>query len=164
MIPKRELDAQIRRLRKKHPGKSYAELLKINRREYLATRALPTETKAINTALHNAGLGMSRGLYMETPTGVVNGKAQFKWGKKLSYRGGTSGRSPLIIAMEDFQRDPEHFLRQFRSVKTNLLGEYNRLCKACHAAFVSTRSDAQCCSARCRKRLSRMPNVTLIPR
>ena len=117
-------------------------------------------TKTWNQHLHRLGLGIKRGLYMETPIGIRDGKMKFQWGRKLSYRGGTTGRSPLIIALEAFQLNPEYFLRQFRSHRTNL-GEYFRSCQGCGMPFVSTRSDAICCSAKCRKRVSRMKDVTL---
>lgn len=156
-ITKAELKSQLRTLKKRHPNATYADLLRINQRE--KRQPAHPSTEAINAALHKAGLGVNRGLYMETPVGIRDGKMQFQWGRKISYRGGTTGRSPLIIAMEAFQLDPEYYLRQFRTART-VLGEYSRVCKGCQMSFVSTRSDANCCSAKCRKRVSRR-NVTL---
>ena len=160
VIPKAELNRKIRRIQKE-TGATYAQALEINRREHRREhlKQHASSIKATNSLLHRLGWGVNRGLYMETPVGTRDGKMRFEWGRKLSYRGGTTRRSPLIIAMEAFQLDPERFFRQFRTFRT-VVGEYSRVCRACKAPFVSTRSDALCCSAKCRKRVSRM-NVTL---
>jgi hypothetical protein len=162
VIPKAALARNIRRIQKE-TGATYAQALEINRREHRREhlKQHASSIKAANSLLHRLGWGVNRGLYMETPVGMHDGKMKFQWGRKLSYRGGTTGRSALIIAMEAFQLDPERFFRQFRTYRTTLMGEYFRKCRGCQEAFVSTRSDALCCSAKCRKRVSRMKDVTL---
>jgi hypothetical protein len=110
--------------------------------------------KDANSLLHRLGLGVNRGLFMETPKGIVRGKMQFDWGRKLSYRGGVVGRSPLIIALEAYEvRNPEGF--RYHHNRRNSLGEHVHKCPGCGNPFASTRSDALCCSSKCRKRLSR---------
>lgn len=111
--------------------------------------------KDANSLLHRLGLGVNRGLFMETPRGMKGGKMRFDWGRRLSYWGSTVGRSALVIAMETYQaKNPGREFR-YQQTQRTLLGEYMRKCLGCGSPFAATRSDALCCSAKCRKRVSR---------
>jgi hypothetical protein len=181
VIPKAEFKKQLRGVQKRHPKATYAETLEINRREQLQRKASPSVVKTVNTILHRAGLGLSRGLYMETPAGIVGGKMRYQWGKQLRYAGIGQERSSQHFDGEGFT-DKTHsdgFLRAMRYADrhdlwsrppgyysnpragTYRLGDFTLTCAACGAFFVA-RKDSRTCSSKCRKRLSRRKtDVTL---
>jgi hypothetical protein len=114
------------------------------------------ERKDWNVRLYKDALAVWRGLYMETPKTKPNGQPErnrsgaitYHWGKKIHYCGSFKGRTLLTIALEKWEvagcpaPEPK-------------LGEYLKRCAGCGQGFVSTRSDALTCDAKCRKRLSR---------
>lgn len=130
--------------------------------------------KTVNATLHKSGLGLSRGMYMETPTGIVDGKMRYEWGKLLTYAGIGQERSSQYFDGEGFtdKTTADWFQKAMNYADNHRLwerppGYYSigsgaRTCQACGSWFVSSRSDAKTCKSKCRKRLQRMKaNVTL---
>ena len=176
VIPKKELHRQIGRIQKANPGISYEQALKINRREQLQPqRQLKAAAKIVNPILHKAGLGVNRGMYMETPLGIVDGQMTYRWGKQIRYAGIGQERSAthfdgeggftdrynsdgLLTAVHyahrhDLWDRPPGYYSHPRA-GTYRLGDFTLTCAAC-GAFFSARKDSKTCSAKCRKRLSR---------
>jgi len=110
----------------------------------------PTDAKYWNQQLHRQGLGVNRGLFMETLIGrKPDGSPKFQWGRKILYWGSFKGRTKLVIAMENY------LTHGVKWPDLNPLGQYLKKCSECSTVFASTRSDALTCSAKCRKRASR---------
>lgn len=111
-----------------------------------------------NVRLYKDALATWRGMYMETPKmgadGPLrnrNGAITFHWGKKIHYAGLFKGRTMLTIALERWDHSP----LAAKMPEHNPIGEYLKRCAGCGEGFVSARSDALTCGAKCRKRLSR---------
>jgi hypothetical protein len=118
---------------------------------------------------------------METPTGIVEGKMRYQWGKQLRYAGIGQERSAQYFDGEGFtdKTSSDGFTRAMHYADkhrlwelppgyyshpragTYRLGDLTLTCAAC-GAFFSARKDSKTCSSKCRKRLSRKKaDVTL---
>ena len=184
-ITKAELAKQLRRVKKRYPEASYAELLKINRQEQLQpVISAAAAIKTGNKELHRIGLGVNRGMYMESPIGVVDGKMRYRWGKLISYSGigqesgsgmhfdgeggfseGKARADGLLTAIHYAEKHDlfERFHIEQRAGTGSLTwpaGSTFRLsgdlktCVVCKSPFVG-RSHAKTCRSKCRKALSR---------
>jgi hypothetical protein len=183
VITKADLKKQLQSVKKKNPNATYAELLDINRREQLQPKiSAGAAIKKSNAVLQKAGLGTNRGVFMETPLRMVDGKMRYQWGKQIRYSGLGQERSATSFDgegefTERFQSDGlltairyahEHHLWDLPPgyyshprAGTYRLGDFALTCAAC-GAFFSGRKDSKTCSAKCRKRLSRKKiDVTL---
>lgn len=195
-VAKAEFEKQIRRVWKHFPELSRMQALDMLRDDQLPGEpcrglvvVIPLsdkESKARGQAFFRKhGLSMWRGLYMETPTGIKDGKVAFSWGPQLRYAGlggerhrdgvtfdgeavGQRARSRgdgLEIAMVYAMT---HGLYEAPGVpRRATMGSQVRTCRSCGGWF-SGRNGAKTCSAKCRKRLERalkakeLQNVTLL--
>jgi hypothetical protein len=170
LIPKRTLQSQIKRVRKSQPGISDAAALQIIKDEADRDKAeLDKAVHEYNQKLKNLGEATWRGLYMETPAGMVDGKMKFNWGPPIVYGGNFQERSERHFDGEGGFRDSitQSFLltAEANALAQDLyhrrlvwdkepIGQKARICPGCKRPFVG-RNQAKTCSSKCRKRLER---------
>jgi hypothetical protein len=103
-------------------------------------------------------LSMGRGKYMETPLGIKpDGSIKWLWGRLLAYGCGR-GRTGWIARSDYLAGKGESFHYSVQSLAPFLpptVGEHAKRCAWDGKPFISTRSDALACSARCKKALQR---------
>jgi hypothetical protein len=183
LIPKPTLKAQVKRIQKSQPGLTVDGARQIIKDG--ADRDKAEKTAAIykfNVKLKDLGFGVKRGLFMETPLGMVDGKMKFNWGRMLHYAGigqervGPDGRGfdgeggfrgDGLLTAEVYAHAHDLYRRYLLWGKEPI-GQKARICPGCHRPFVG-RNQAKTCSSKCRKRLERslkakaLQDVTVSP-
>jgi hypothetical protein len=183
LISTRAERAQIKRIQKSRPGLTVdggRQIIKAEAERDKEEKA--TALHAWNIQLKNLGFGVKRGLFMETPKGMVDGKMKFHWGPMLHYAGigqegiggfdgeggYNDGQSDGLLIAYSYALAHDLYHRQL-SWPGEAIGNKAKVCSGCGRPFVG-RNQAKTCSSKCRKRLERSlakaipPGVTVSPK
>lgn len=168
LISTRAERARIKRIQKSRPGTTVDGARQIIKAETDRDKdEKATALYAWNVQLKNLGFGVKRGMFMESPKGLVNGVMKFNWGPMLHYAGigqerigGFDGVGGYRDELGDglltaHQYALAHDLYHRRLVwDKEPIGQKARICPGCKRPFVG-RNQAKTCSSKCRKRLER---------
>lgn len=184
LISTRAERARIKRIQKSRPGTTVDGARQIIKAETDRDKdEKATALYAWNRQLKNLGFGVKRGLFMETPKGMVDGVMKFDWGRMLHYAGigqeGVGGfdgeggykadRQDGLLTAYGYALAHGLYYRHI-SWPGDTIGQKMKVCPSCGQSFTG-RNQAKTCSSKCRKRLERslaktrsLPNVTVSPK
>jgi hypothetical protein len=168
LISTRAERAQIKRIQKYRPGLTVdgaRQSIKADADRDKEEKA--TALHAWNVQLKNLGYGVKRGLFMETPKGMVDGVMKFNWGPMLHYAGigqeriggfdgeggYNDGQSDGLLIAHGYALAHDLYHRHL-SWPGEAIGTKAKSCPGCGRPFVG-RNQAKTCSSKCRKRLER---------